>query len=614
MGLGGHLSNPSAILSPEWSRAIRIIAVVSSSFSVIGTLITIYWFFMMRRNFRRNLILFLVVADFLKSLWYISFSGVSLRRGSIDTNSSFCQGFGFLLQGSTMACDYAIFIMSLHMYLQIFCTGSKLFGHDGLYRFRHTVMAGWFLFPFLCAVLAFVRGREGYIAQGPFCTLPIRPYWYRLALQWIPRYLIWLYIMFVAIRIYLHVGQGFKIFAREDGKDSSTGTNGYGPAESLGTMPGEGMPDLRVAKKRGASAGELQDLSGFTNNNVSNPPAPASSSSQGSQSTWPTSLNSSSEGFKVSSDGHSRRSSHVIMVADGTIQHELLQVPPESKQQRPSVSTIATWRTSADMTTAVRTPSANLAPIQEGHQSTGDDKIDIESADTPLKKRRRAIQRQLRLLFIYPVTYLMIWIIPFVYHSCNYSDKYAAHPIPILALLSNFCVTFAGTVDCIVFGWREKPWQHVPGADGTFLGSFMFWTFNNSRRRKWATPAPKPLPSLGRDDEEEVEAAEPTAQTRRKSRRFSGAPRNSSINGNKPIVPMHKKTFSGTSDRATRAAEQAAERLAMERADRQSRFSTRNSSVNPPNEWFERRLSECVSPTRENSHFELATPSPTEEV
>ncbi|KAG9624652.1 hypothetical protein KCV04_g12481, partial [Aureobasidium melanogenum] len=609
MGLGSHLLDPTSIISAEWSRAIRITVTVTSSFSVIGTLITIYWFFMMRRNFRRNLILYLVMADFFKSLWYISFSGVSLRRGAIDTHSSFCQGFGFLLQASTMACDYAIFIMSLHMYLQIFCTGSKIFGHDGLYRFRHTVMAGWIVFPFLCAILAFIQGRVGYIAQGPFCTLPIRPYWYRLALQWIPRYLIWIYIMFVAIRIYLHVGQGFKIFAREDDKDSSTGTNGYGPAESLGTMPGEGPLDLRVAKKRGASAGELQDLSGFTNNNVSNLQAPASSSSQGSQSTWPASFNSSSEGFKLPSDGHSRRSSHVIILADGTIQHELLQVPPESKQQRQSVSTIATWRTSADMTTAVGNPSVNLAPIEEGHQLTSGDKIDIESADTPLKRRRRAIQRQLRLLFIYPVTYLMIWIIPFVYHSFFYSDYYAAHPIPILALLANFCVTIAGTVDCIVFGWREKPWQHVPGADGTFLGSFMFWTFNNGRRR-WPTPAPKPLPSLGRDEEEDVEQ---TAQTPMKAKRLSGAPRSSSINGHKPIVPMHKKTFSGTSDRATRAAEQAAERLALERADRQSRFSTRNSSVNPPNEWFERRLSECVSPTRENSHFE-PTPSPTEEI
>ncbi|KAG9555221.1 hypothetical protein KCU77_g19290, partial [Aureobasidium melanogenum] len=100
MGLGGHLLDPKSIISAEWSRAIRITVTVTSSFSVVGTLITIYWFFMMRRNFRRNLILYLVLADFFKSLWYISFSGVSLRRGAIDTHSSFCQGFGFLLQAS----------------------------------------------------------------------------------------------------------------------------------------------------------------------------------------------------------------------------------------------------------------------------------------------------------------------------------------------------------------------------------------------------------------------------------------------------------------------------------------------------------------------------------
>lgn len=54
MGLGGHLLDPSSIISPEWSKAIRIVATISSSFSVIGTSITIYWFFMMRRNFRRK--------------------------------------------------------------------------------------------------------------------------------------------------------------------------------------------------------------------------------------------------------------------------------------------------------------------------------------------------------------------------------------------------------------------------------------------------------------------------------------------------------------------------------------------------------------------------------
>jgi G protein-coupled receptor GPR1 len=495
--------------------------------------------------------------------------------------------------------------MSLHMYLQIFSTGSKIFGHDGLYRFRHTVMAGWFTFPFLCAVLAFIRGREGYIAQGPFCTLPIRPYRYRLALQWIPRYLIWFFIMFVAVSIYLHVGQGFKIFAREDNNDTSTETNDYG--QSMGTMPGEGLQQLQMPKTRGANAGELQDLSGLMDSNASAGQAPTSSSSRGSQSTWPTSLNSSAEGLKLHSTGHSRRSSHVANPADGNTQHELLQVPPELKQQRQSISTIQSWRISADMTSAA---PVNLGTINEGQQMMSGDKQDIASADTPLKKRRRAIQRQMRLLFIYPVTYLMVWTIPFVYHSFNYSDKYAAHPIPILALLSTFCLTIAGTVDCVVFGWREKPWQHVPGADGTFLGSFKFWSFYG-RRRRWATPAPKRLPSLDRDEEEAVGQAD---QNSKQATHPSGASRLAPIPGsNKPMVHMHKKTFSGTSDRATRAADQAAERLALERADRQSRMSTRNSSM-ANNEWFERRLSACVSPTREDFAFDLTpTPSPTKE-
>jgi G protein-coupled receptor GPR1 len=507
--------------------------------------------------------------------------------------------------------------MSVHMYLQIFSTGSKMFGHDGLYRFRHSVLAGWFVFPFLCGILAFVRGREGYIAQGPFCTLPIRPYWYRLALQWIPRYLIWLYIMIVAVRIYLHVGHGFKVFAREDNMDSSTNI------QSLGTMPGVESPELRVAKKRGNTpTGELQDLSGLTDGHRA---SAKSNSSQANHSTWPTSHNPSSDGFKMPFTGHSRRSSHVVILADENGPHDH-QVPPETKLQRHSMSsTISSWRASTDMPAGVALPGANLEPIEEGYQSDLD-KTDVQSGDTPLKKRRRAIQRQLRLLFIYPITYLMVWTIPFIYHSMNYSDHYAANPIPILATLSTLSLTIAGSVDCIVFGWREKPWQHVPGSDGTFIGSFKFWTFS-SKKRAWSTPAPKPVPP--------AKLSAP-ARLSNKAKKWSQShghghgvmsedktSRQASAQSTKPMISQHKKTFSGTSDRANRAADQAFERLALERADRQSRLitmtSNRASSLNPAHEWFERRLSDCVnSPTLEKDEFvptpsDSATPSPIKE-
>lgn len=62
MGLGGHLADPSTIISHEWSRAIRVVCTISSSFSLLGTMVTIYWFFMMRRNFRRKWVICLVTS------------------------------------------------------------------------------------------------------------------------------------------------------------------------------------------------------------------------------------------------------------------------------------------------------------------------------------------------------------------------------------------------------------------------------------------------------------------------------------------------------------------------------------------------------------------------
>lgn len=54
MGLGGHLKDPGTIFDAQESRIIQIIAVTFSACSIVATLTTIYWFFMMRRNFRRQ--------------------------------------------------------------------------------------------------------------------------------------------------------------------------------------------------------------------------------------------------------------------------------------------------------------------------------------------------------------------------------------------------------------------------------------------------------------------------------------------------------------------------------------------------------------------------------
>lgn len=54
MGLGGHLSDPTNLFALSQKRNIQILAVAFATLSFSATLVTIYWFFMMKRNFRRQ--------------------------------------------------------------------------------------------------------------------------------------------------------------------------------------------------------------------------------------------------------------------------------------------------------------------------------------------------------------------------------------------------------------------------------------------------------------------------------------------------------------------------------------------------------------------------------
>lgn len=491
-----------------------------------------------------------------------------------------------------MSSDIAIVFMSVHMYLQIFNTDSKIFGHDGLYRVRYLVLAVWLLAPATSASLAFVRSSEGYISQGPFCTLPIRPYWYRLALQWIPRYIIIVYIMWVAVRIYLHAGAGFKVFARQDDKASS---DGFGVASSEMNV----MEHLKIIKKRqsilSATAGLQTDGAGTMP--LATPTNGESERRPLSINYWPSLTPLGTDWAKSPTADTSRRSSRVQ--TEGIMPSDLLQIPSPQRRLFGSMSTMSSCKSAGEISFDGQ-KSPELEPIDERYSAHLESGPAIISGDNPMKKRRRAIQRQLRLLFIYPVVYIMFWIIPFIYHSMNYSDYYAAHPVYALALLSSLSQCLLGFADCVVFCWREKPWQQIPGSDGTFWGSFLFWRFNGDLRRWSSTPAPTKIPTL----DESV--------SRWSTRVRSGMIRSTSSNSVKPM--LHKKTHSGNSEGAKRQAERAAERLALERMDRESTIPavlTRETKTKPKRrtEWWERPLSQAFldTPMREEDDFDFVT-------
>ncbi|KAK0825993.1 G protein-coupled receptor gpr1 [Friedmanniomyces endolithicus] len=595
--------NASAILAYDQRHQIQVVATATSTVSITASLFAIYWFCLMRRNFRRDLVLLLIMGDFWKSFVYLLYATATFARGQLQTTSGFCQVGGYMLTAGIEACDIAILLMGLHMSLQIFPPSrpflARMLGHDGLYRIRYWVFAAWFIIPNIMTSLAFLNHGPAFQAAGAFCYLPIRPYWYRLALSWIPRYLIWIFVMGVAIRIYRHVGNEFQVFGQE--KDRTTSLNMPGESSVNRALATQALVSARRKSMAQAAAVDLEkqdseesaapgDTSTLRRKSLgesrhSQPDCSLSMS-------YTASRRPSAPGWSAAfafpieqppagsqSAANSRRGSYQIASGVQAEDFAAGPSPADLARHRPSVVTLASIMSS---TAPSFTSIPVLPPIQEDKRTSASfGSTSARNAVTNVvQNRRQAVQRQLRLLFIYPVTYIIIWIIPFINHSFNYSDYYAQHPFFVLNVLNTFCQCFLGFADVCVFCWREKPWRHVPGSDGTFLGSFCFWRFwrtENSVRRLSKAPSDVPGDRQAGDAEKNSSQAGLLNVVKRWSQRRtdSNSTRQTqsagSVDGSARARPLsHRRTQSGGSDRKHLEFEHAHQRLALERAEWQA--------------------------------------------
>jgi len=104
-GLSSYSSvNSAAILAAQQRRTIQIMCACMSCFSILAAMCAIYWFTMMRRSYRRDLVLMLILGDFYKSLWYLIYGSVSFGRGQVQSSDHFCQVSGFMLQTGLESC------------------------------------------------------------------------------------------------------------------------------------------------------------------------------------------------------------------------------------------------------------------------------------------------------------------------------------------------------------------------------------------------------------------------------------------------------------------------------------------------------------------------------
>ncbi|KAJ4989128.1 plasma membrane g-protein coupled receptor [Stagonosporopsis vannaccii] len=439
--------------------------------SLLASTLCMYWFCRLQKRFRHRLVMILIYGDLMRGTWLFVFSIISLARGTVKTGTTFCQVSGFLVQYGTQTSDYAVFVMAIHSAIQVFYP-STVVSSDGLYPYRRYVYIGAFALPVLMAGLAFVNPQQAYVSQGAFCTLPIRPFWYRLALTWVPRYIIVLTIIGLAIAIYTHVGFEFRAYARVDTSFQSLKTyNG-----SINT-PHDAQDE-----------GKMEDIT-FELTNMQSRPRPERRKSSIGHDIF-TAQRQSSPLLTLSP--FSTHPPQRVSFESGTIPLELTRSCVD--HNRPPLHSIPSGRSITDPISPLdqslqcKPPGNTPAKHEPAGYPPSSESMHSPCPSSPvqfsLAKQRQRIHRQLRLMFIYPLVYTLMWLIPFAQHCMNYWDRYALQPIEFMRVGSSICICLMGFADALIFSLREKPWRGIEGSNGTFWGSFVF-----TRRKREVPPA-----------------------------------------------------------------------------------------------------------------------------
>lgn len=361
------------------------------------------------------------------------------------------------------------------------------------------------------ASLAFLDGPHPYVVEETYCYLRVRPFWYQLALGWIPRYFIFIIILGTYGSIYCYVRHKFHSFSRNDTENP---TQGHLPHPYHSSQPAPSITHSLMPNSSQTSRLEKETTS---TPNQARPKGTRSYSTRSmitasfrrgsTASSLPIYLNRSPLKRNLSSP--ERRSSFSSYPGKHQIPSSLypgtLQIPPalyssaqKNNSAEPEVSAqapITPW-----LAFLVRDYSSTSTP-DLSQQSSGVRAVNLlpnyfdyyRSRKSKLLSRKRKwanqtviraelivardrIQRQLRFLFIYPMIYLGMWIVPFISHSMQFESRLLNHPPFSMTCVTTVSICIQAFVDCWLFSTREKPWRHIPGNDGSFWGSFKFWT------------------------------------------------------------------------------------------------------------------------------------------
>ena len=484
-GLDSHPIDQPGSLSPERGRVILIVGLTSASISLLIALVAFSWFASMRRTFRHHLIFLLIISDVFKAVWYFIFPVIVFTHGKVKDSDKICQTSGFFLALGTEASDCAILIIAIHSLIYVF-RPPKARGEGGLHRYRYFVYALWAGLPILLASLAFTNPAGGYVATSTYCYLPKRPLIYRLALSWIPRYIIFITIftIYASISVYVHIK--FKGFG-ELGPDVST----FGQDSRKSTLQREdqerttgsfGEPSAADAALRGHESPKRSVVSAL---NHQKQPISGHAQTESTDSTpeWESTNFITAPSLTSPKKGLLQRIASTDFAPNSNASSDTQIHTRNGSLRSEQWDTIAARRKDSEVPTLRTNFTGDTLGVQNSMTALQTTRTD--GMTQQIEMTRNAIRRQLRYLFIYPAIYLIMWIFPFVSHCLQYSDYWVQHPPFWLAVITTFILPLQAGVDSVVFSWSEKPWRKLGGPallSTERLKKLKSWTFSEGEK------------------------------------------------------------------------------------------------------------------------------------
>ncbi|CAI5013887.1 CRE_HP_G0086200.mRNA.1.CDS.1 [Saccharomyces cerevisiae] len=510
LGLPGMTSTFTA---PQLLQ-LRIIAITASAVSLIAGCLGMFFLSKMdkrRKVFRHDLIAFLIICDFLKAFILMIYPMIILIDNSVYATPAFFNTLGWFTAFAIEGADMAIMIFAIHFAILIFRPNwkwrNKRSGNmeGGLYKKRSYIWPITALVPAILASLAFINYNKlnddsdttiildnnnynfpdsprqgGYKPWNAWCYLPPKPYWYKIVLSWGPRYFIIIFIFAVYLSIYIFITSESKrikaqigdlnhdVLEEEKEKKKLFGLGHWGKAKWYFRSYFK-LPLLHL----------LRNLKNFFTISFIDPNEETDDSGSGngtfnfgeSSNEIPTLFRKTNTG----SDENVSASGGVRLLDYNSAKP--LDMSKYAMSEQPDLERNNPFDCENDITL---NPS-ELVSKQKEHNVTFS--VENEGLDTrknrcenssftnvqqhfqaqtykQMKKRRAQIQKNLRAIFIYPLSYIGIWLFPIIADALQYKHEIKHGPIMWVTYIDTCVRPLSCLVDVIVYLFKEKPWNY----------------------------------------------------------------------------------------------------------------------------------------------------------